>query len=75
MTTLEKPIVRKTRRNFMHYRHPLVVALLPGDVIALREHRCKRIIHVDLHSLYIERLRWQIAAEKRERKKARRKRT
>jgi hypothetical protein len=74
MTILEKPITRKTRRNFMHYRKPLVVALIPGDLISLREHRCKRTVYLDLHSLYIEGLRRQILAEKREKKKARKRR-
>ena len=72
MTTLEKPIVRKTRRNLLHYKHPLVVTLLPGDLLVIREHRCKREVAIDLHGLYIEALRRQILAEKREKKKARR---
>lgn len=69
MTTLDKPIVRKTRRNLMHYQHPLVVTLLPGDVLTIREHRCKREIAIDLHGLYIEGLRRAIMAEKREKRK------
>jgi hypothetical protein len=72
MTTLEKPVVRKTRRNLMHYKRPLVVALLPGDVLAMREARCKRTVFLDLHGLYIDGLRRQILAEKRAKKKARR---
>lgn len=71
MTSLDKPIVRKTQRNLMHYRHPLVVSLLPGDLLTIREHRCKRMVYIDLHGLYIEALRRQIAAEKREKKRKR----
>lgn len=71
MTVLDKPITRKTRRNLMHYKHPLVVSLLPGDVLTIREHRCKREVAIDLHGLYIEALRRQLAFEKRERRKRR----
>ena len=71
MTTLDKPVVRKTRRNLMHYKHPLVVTLLPGDVLLIREHRCKREVAIDLHGLYVEALRRQILAEKKLKKKAR----
>lgn len=71
---LDKPIVRKTRRNLMHYKHPLVVTLEPGDILSIREHRCQRTVHIDLHALYIEALRRTLAAEKREKRKARRKR-
>jgi hypothetical protein len=74
MTTLEKPIVRKTQRNLLHYKHPLVVTLLPGDLLVIREHRCKREVAIDLHGLYIEALRRQILAERREKKKVRRRR-
>jgi len=72
MITLDKPIYRKTRRPFMHYKSPLVVSLQPGDLLAVRELRRRRVIYLDLHSLYIDGLRRQIAAEKREKKKKRR---
>lgn len=72
MTILERPITRKTKKNFMHYRRPLIVTLEPGDLLTIREHRCKRLVYIDLHALYIEALRRTIAAEKRAKKKARR---
>jgi hypothetical protein len=75
MTTLEKPITRKTRRNFMHYRRPLIVTLTPGDLLTIREHRCKRLVYIDLHALYVEALRRSIALEKREKKKQRRRKS
>ena len=64
MTPLLKPIVRKTDRPFMHYRTPLVVTLLPGDVISLRLLRHKREVVFNLHTLYYQGLRTQVAAEK-----------
>ena len=54
MTPLLKPIVRKTDRPFMHYRTPLVVTLLPGDVISLRLLRHKREVVFNLHTLYYQ---------------------
>jgi hypothetical protein len=66
MTPLLKPIVRKTDRPFMHYRTPLVVTLLPGDVISLRLLRHKREVVFNLHTLYYQGLRTQVAAPERE---------
>jgi hypothetical protein len=71
MTTLEKPVVRKTKKNFMHYRHPLIVTLQREDLLAIREYRCRRVVYIDLHSAYIDGLRRQVLAEKRERRKKR----
>ena len=64
MTPLLKPIVRKTDRPFMHYGTPLVVTLLPGDVISLRLLRHKQEVVFNLHTLYYQGLRTQVAAEK-----------
>jgi hypothetical protein len=50
----------------MHYRTPLVVTLLPGDVISLRLLRHKREVVFNLHTLYYQGLRAQVAAEKRQ---------
>jgi hypothetical protein len=65
MTPLLKPIVRKTDRPFMHYRTPLVVTLLPGDIISLRLLRHKREVVFNLHTLYYQGVRAQATAEKR----------
>ena len=64
MTPLLKPIVRKTDRPFMHYRTPLVVTLLPGDVISRRLLRQKGEVVFNLHTLYYQGLRARVAAEK-----------
>ena len=66
MTPLLKPIVRKTDRPFMHYRMPLVVRLLPGDVISLRLLRHKREVVFNLHTLYYQGVRAQVAAPEKE---------
>jgi len=66
MTPLLKPIGRKADRPFMHYRTPLVVKLLPGDVISLRLLRHKREVVFNLHTLYYQGVRAQAAAERRQ---------
>jgi hypothetical protein len=44
MIALEKPITRETRRNLMHYKHPLVVTLLPGT--------CCLCVSIDANELW-----------------------
>jgi hypothetical protein len=36
MISINKELRRKTNSTFLHYRKPLVVELLPGDIIQLR---------------------------------------
>lgn len=70
MTQLDRPVVRKTSRAFMHYRKPLVLALQPGDTLAIRllKHS-KRVVVLDLHHLYFEGVRRQVAQEKAAKKR------
>jgi hypothetical protein len=50
----------------MHYRTPLVVTLLPGDLISLRLLRDKREVVFNLHTLYYQGVRAQVAAPEKE---------
>ena len=68
MIALLKPIRRKTRSEFMHYRTPIVVELKPGDFIGLRLLRHKREVVLSLHDLYYQGVRQQVAAAKRAKK-------
>ena len=72
MIALAKPVRRKTRENFLHYRRPIVVKLLPGDCISLHLLRHKRVVTLSLHDLYFEGVRRQAAVEKAARKKNKR---
>lgn len=65
MIELCKPIKRKTRTAFLHYRIPIVIELKPGDCLGLRLLRHKREVVFNLHDLYFEGVRRQVAAEKR----------
>jgi hypothetical protein len=58
-------MVRKTYQPFMDYRTPLVVTLLPSDVISLRLLCHKREVIFNLHTLDYQGLLAQVAAETR----------
>ena len=74
MTTLTKPISRRTRHSYSTlYRkaRPVVVTLLPGDIIEFREsgRRCRWHLAVDTAFKYAVRLKaFFDAAEKRKAK-------
>jgi hypothetical protein len=74
VTTLRKAVRRRTARAYaVLYRsaRPIVVTLLPGDVLEFREHgrRCRWLLAVDTAFKYAVRLKaFQDAAEKRRRK-------
>lgn len=63
MTPLSKPVVRVTGKPFENYgpdrERLFVVTLLPGDILRLRPHRCRRPgceVQVELASIY----RWML---------------
>jgi hypothetical protein len=41
MTDLAKPVRRRCREQFAHYRKRIVVSLEPGDVLAMRLERTR----------------------------------
>jgi hypothetical protein len=72
MKTIDKPLTRKTRNNFLHYRKPIVVTVFPGDYLELRLHReRKRVVVFNLHELYFEGVKRAVAAAKAAKKKKR----
>jgi hypothetical protein len=73
MIALKKPLQRKTVVPFMHYGVPVVVELKPGDCIGLRLLRHKHEVVFNLHDLYFEGVKRQVAAERAEKRKERRK--
>jgi hypothetical protein len=54
MIEINKALQRKTVGKFRHYGCPIVVELLPGDVIRLKEHgrRFSSAVCIDVHELY-----------------------
>jgi len=73
MIAIKKELRRKTDRSFLHYRKPVVVELLPGDVIRLRLYgqRTGSAVSIEIHELYYELVRRRAATKRAERVKAR----
>lgn len=75
MVDLSRRVTRRATRTFANGK-PIVVSLLPGDVVELRLYRCREGITATLSDLYKTVARWHAdaelarkRAEKRERKK------
>jgi hypothetical protein len=71
MIPIRKATKRKTNTTFLHYRKPVVVELLPGDVIRLRLYgqREASAVSIEITQLYYELVRRRVAARKLERQK------
>ena len=71
MTTLHKPVSRRTAHDYAVLytkARPIVVTLLPGDVLEFREHgrRCRWLLAVDTAFKYAIRLKaFQAASERK----------
>ena len=74
MTSLERPVRRRTRFPFAHYRKRLVVTLEPGDTIAMRLERTRTPYRGTLASVYWQLIEWHIEAERQLKRKSRKKR-
>ncbi len=75
MTELNKPVCRRTRCTFAHYRRRIVVILEPGDLLAMRLERTRLVYRATLANVYRQLALWTAEAEarrKREERKARR---
>jgi hypothetical protein len=70
---IKKELKRKTVEPFLHYRKPIIVEIVPGDVIRLRllKQRLGSAVSIRIADLYYELLRRRAAALKAERKKER----
>ncbi len=75
MTDLRRPVRRRTLAPCETVRRRLVVALLPGDVLAFREEGRRRWYSAPLGKVFVTVARWNVdadRAEKRRNRKARR---
>jgi hypothetical protein len=70
MTDLTKRIKRRTVGTY-HRRRRLVVVLLPGDVIGMREERCRKLFTAPIDRVYRQIVTWNVDAERLQRRKAR----
>ena len=73
MTDLAKSVRRRCREPFAHYRKRIVVALEPGDVIAMRLERTRTTYRATVAAVFRTLADWHARAEarrKREERKA-----
>ena len=72
MTELRKPIKRRTVEECATVRRRLVVAMLPGDVLAFREEGRRRWYSAPIAKVFVTVAQWNVNAERAERRKNRR---
>ncbi len=75
MTSLEKPVRRRSRALFGHYRRRIVVILEPGDILAMRLERTRKTYRAPLQNVFRQLAEWHAVAEalrKKEERKQRR---
>lgn len=71
MTDLVKPVRRRSRLPFAHYRKRIVVILEPGDCVAMRLERSRRLYRAPIAALYRLLVEWHVAAVLREKHRTR----
>lgn len=74
MKELDRPIKRRSRLPFAHYRKRIVIMLHPGDKIAMRLEKTRTWYWAELDDLFRVLAQWHAARErqrKREERKAR----
>jgi hypothetical protein len=73
MISIKKEVKRKTVQPFLHYRRPVIIEIVPGDVIRLRlaKQRVSSAVSIQIQDLYFELVRRRVAAMKAARKKQR----
>jgi hypothetical protein len=75
MTPIKKELRRSTVNPFLHYRKPVIVELVPGDVIRLRllKQRVGSAVSIKVQDLYYELVKRKVALQKAEKRKQRKK--
>ena len=63
MTDLAKPVRRRCREHFAHYRKRIVVSLEPGDVLAMRLERTRTTYRATLDDVFRQLAHWHADAE------------
>ena len=72
MTDLRKLVKRKTITPFGHRGRRLVIMLMPGDVIGIKEERCHRVYGAPASKVFSVLVRWNVEAERAAKKAAKR---
>ena len=75
MTDLARPVRRRCREEFSHYRKRIVVALEPGDLLAMRLERTRTTYRATLAAVFRTLADWHARAEARRKREARKARS
>lgn len=68
-TELRKEISRRTVEVYDHHDRRIVVSLVPGDCISMREERTRRLYVASIHRVYQAMIVWSVEAERANKKK------
>jgi hypothetical protein len=70
MTDLTKRLKRRTVESYgYHGRRRLVVILMPGDVIGIREERRRKVFSAPIDRVYRQIVAWNVEASRQQRRK------
>ena len=69
MTDLNKPVRRRTIG--IHRGRRIMVSLEPGDLLALRQERCRQVEYVPIAAIYDFAVRARVNAERSAKRKGR----
>ncbi len=72
MTDLRKPVRRRTSGVYDHSARRIVVILEPGDVIAMREERGRKLFSASIPRIFRQLIIWNVEAERAAKRAARR---
>jgi hypothetical protein len=73
MTPIKKELRRRTVDPFLHYKRPVIIEIVPGDVIRLRlaKQKSTSAVSIRIQDLYFELVKRRVARLRAERKKQR----
>lgn len=71
MTELRNPVRRRTAGAYDHRRRRIVVILEPGDVIAMREERTRKLFRAPISRVLRQMIVWTVDAERAAKRAAR----
>ena len=59
-TELKKPVIRRSTEVYDHRKRRIIVALLPGDVISMREERTRTSFSAPLRRVFQQLITWNV---------------
>ena len=71
MTSIRKPVTRRTVEPYDHHGRRVVVTLEPGDVLALRWERTRKTFRAPINAVMRAIVLWNVDAERAAKRAAR----